>query len=106
MDRTQKGVLLQYLRKLVSGPNTPRLSDRELLWHFAEHRDELAFTTLVRRHGPMVLRLCQRLPRPLHGLLPFGLFVLPPLLGIDDEHPLLLIPRGHFLHTRPFRTAS
>src|SRR5438093_7925746 len=61
MNRTQTGVLLQYLRKLVSEPAMLGLSDRELLQRFAEQRDEAAFTTLVRRHGPMILRLCQRL---------------------------------------------
>src|SRR6266852_1106975 len=66
MDRTQTGVLLQYLRKLVSEPNTLAPSDRELLCRFAERRDEAAFTMLVRRHGPMVLRLCQRLLQNSH----------------------------------------
>jgi RNA polymerase sigma factor (sigma-70 family) len=61
MHGTQTNVLLQYLRKLVSEPAMHPLSDRELLQRFAEQRDESAFTTLVRRHGPMVLRLCQRL---------------------------------------------
>lgn len=61
MNRTQTSILMQYLRKLVSEPPTLPLSDRELLQRFAEQRDESAFTTLVRRHGPMVLRLCQRL---------------------------------------------
>jgi RNA polymerase sigma factor (sigma-70 family) len=42
------------------------LSDRELLQRFAEQRAESAFATLVRRHGPMVLRLCQRLLRNEH----------------------------------------
>src|SRR5438132_4837474 len=61
MHGTPTNVLLQYLRKLVSEPVMHPLSDRELLQRFAEQRDETAFTTLVRRHGAMVLRLCQRL---------------------------------------------
>jgi hypothetical protein len=61
MHRTRKNVLLQYLHKLVPEPDTLALSDRELLQRFREQRDEAAFTMLVRRHGPMVLRLCQRL---------------------------------------------
>src|SRR6266702_2470027 len=61
MNQAPTSVLLQYLRKLVSQPATLGLSDQELLQRFAEQRDESAFTTLVRRHGPMVLRLCQRL---------------------------------------------
>ena len=38
------------------------VSDGQLLARFNDHRDELAeiaFTALVRRHGPMVLRVCR-----------------------------------------------
>src|SRR5437870_2657577 len=38
-------------------------TDRELLERFLEKRDELAFTELVRRHGPMVLTACRRVLR-------------------------------------------
>ena len=31
-----------------------------MLRRFAQEREEAAFATLVRRHGPMVLRACQR----------------------------------------------
>jgi RNA polymerase sigma factor (sigma-70 family) len=37
-----------------------KLCDRELLHDYAMRRDEAAFATLVRRHGPMVLRVCRR----------------------------------------------
>lgn len=36
------------------------LSDAELLERFVSEQDEAAFTVLVERHGPMVLRLCRR----------------------------------------------
>jgi RNA polymerase sigma factor (sigma-70 family) len=36
------------------------LPDRELVAGFAAGRDERAFEALVRRHGPMVLRVCRR----------------------------------------------
>src|SRR5262249_57638676 len=39
------------------------LNDAYLLDRFIEHRDELAFEALVRRHGPMVLGVCRRLLR-------------------------------------------
>ena len=45
------------------------LSDKELLERFATSRDsagELAFATLVARHGPMVLSVCRRLLRDPH----------------------------------------
>jgi RNA polymerase sigma factor (sigma-70 family) len=38
-------------------------TDRELLQLFIDRRDELAFTELVRRHGPMVLAACRRVLR-------------------------------------------
>jgi RNA polymerase sigma factor (sigma-70 family) len=38
-------------------------SDADLLESFVSRRDELAFSTLVRRHGPMVLGVCRRVIR-------------------------------------------
>jgi RNA polymerase sigma factor (sigma-70 family) len=35
-------------------------SDAELLKRFVRHRDQDAFQLVVRRHGPMVLQVCQR----------------------------------------------
>jgi RNA polymerase sigma factor (sigma-70 family) len=53
-------MLLDYLRRLVpSTSDTP--ADGELLARFAAARDEAAFETLVRRHGPMVWGVCLRL---------------------------------------------
>jgi RNA polymerase sigma factor (sigma-70 family) len=40
-----------------------QLSDSELLQQFCQQRDEEAFAALVRRHGPLVLGVCQRLLR-------------------------------------------
>jgi RNA polymerase sigma factor (sigma-70 family) len=37
------------------------MSDGQLLDYYVAQRDEAAFTALVRRHGPMVLGVCQRL---------------------------------------------
>jgi len=39
---------------------TDELSDRELLQRFEAERDEAAFAAVIRRHGPMVLRVSQR----------------------------------------------
>jgi RNA polymerase sigma factor (sigma-70 family) len=39
------------------------LADGELLESFVAQRDEAAFEVLVRRHGPMVLRVCRRILR-------------------------------------------
>src|SRR4051794_15981546 len=35
-------------------------TDGELIRRFIDERDEVAFTTLVRRHGPAVLGVCRR----------------------------------------------
>ena len=58
---TLRAVVTQ-VRRLAEG--NPRLqSDRHLLERFTKQRDELAFTELVRRHGPMVLTTCRRVLR-------------------------------------------
>src|SRR5262249_40573014 len=53
-------LLLQHIRKLAAAPTAERLTDRELLERFAREQDETAFASLLSRHGPMVLRVCQR----------------------------------------------
>jgi RNA polymerase sigma factor (sigma-70 family) len=53
--------LLSHIRSLAGAPTGPEASDRELLHRFATGGDEAAFEILVRRHGPMVLRLGRRL---------------------------------------------
>jgi DNA-directed RNA polymerase specialized sigma24 family protein len=52
--------VLRYLRRLAAGADTDPVPDRELLDRFVARQDEEAFAALVRRHGPMVLRLCRR----------------------------------------------
>src|SRR6266851_5694081 len=52
-------ILLSHLRQVVADYTGHRLSDRELLRRFAMQQDQTAFTTLVHRHGPMVLRVAQ-----------------------------------------------
>jgi RNA polymerase sigma factor (sigma-70 family) len=51
---------LRQIRFLNGENNTEGTSDRRLLAQFALSRDEAAFAALVRRHGPMVLGVCQR----------------------------------------------
>jgi RNA polymerase sigma factor (sigma-70 family) len=52
--------LVGLLRRLRLGPaSTPGQTDRDALRAFALHKDEAAFAGIVRRHGPMVLRVCR-----------------------------------------------
>jgi RNA polymerase sigma factor (sigma-70 family) len=60
MSTTQPSALLRHLRQLAGAQTADSLSDRELLRRFTAGQDEAAFTALVRRHGPMVLSVCQR----------------------------------------------
>ncbi|HZU34579.1 MAG TPA: sigma-70 family RNA polymerase sigma factor, partial [Gemmataceae bacterium] len=59
MAMAQSGMLLHYLHRLTAGSGAPA-SDRQLLDDFVQRGDEAAFTALVARHGPMVLRVCRR----------------------------------------------
>lgn len=62
MPVLQTSLLDQVYRLLA-----PQDSDAELLGSFTARRDEAAFAALVRRHGPMVLRLCRRLLGEAHA---------------------------------------
>jgi len=50
--------LLRHLR-LLAGPHTLD-SDTALLDRFAHRRDDVAFTDIMARHGPLVWRVCRR----------------------------------------------
>ena len=50
--------LILQLRKVILGLDGG-LSDGQLLERFVAERDEAAFAALVRRHGPMVQRVCR-----------------------------------------------
>src|SRR5439155_13752267 len=66
MPTGQMSQAVQHLRRVVLWHDGAGLSDAQLLEHFIERRDEAAFETLVRRHGPMVLGVCRRLLRNYH----------------------------------------
>ena len=63
MATVQLGTLVRHLRELAVGEGVQHRTDRQLLDDFAARRDEGAFTALVSRHGPMVLRVCRRVLR-------------------------------------------
>ncbi len=52
-------LLANYLHHLSSTARLDNLSDRALIECFTSQGDDDAFAALVRRHGPMVLRVCQ-----------------------------------------------
>ena len=55
--------LIHHLRRAALAVDGAGLSDGELLELYAIRRDAAAFEALVRRHGPMVLRVCRRVQR-------------------------------------------
>jgi RNA polymerase sigma factor (sigma-70 family) len=59
--------LLHQIHQWVGPAEDAGEADAELLGRFLRQRDEAAFTTLVRRHGPMVLNLCRRLLGDAHA---------------------------------------
>jgi RNA polymerase sigma factor (sigma-70 family) len=66
MVNDQLGGVVRHIHRLVGPSSLDELTDGQLLERFARQREEAAFATLVRRHGPMVLGVCRRV---LHGLL-------------------------------------
>jgi RNA polymerase sigma factor (sigma-70 family) len=52
--------VLEHIRALAAARPDARTCDAELLSRFVGQRDEAAFESLLRRHGPMVLRVARR----------------------------------------------
>ena len=60
MATAQLGEVLRQIRDLAGDPTRGEQTDGALLRAFLSRGDQPAFEALVRRHGPMVLRVCQR----------------------------------------------
>jgi len=58
MADAQNAVASRYLRMLFEVGTVAGLTDGQLLDMFVTRRDEMAFTALIERHGPMVQRVC------------------------------------------------
>ncbi len=59
MSEGRRPTLLAYLLRLGRNPAVES-SDSQLLEQFVRERDEAAFTSLMRRHGPLVWDVCRR----------------------------------------------
>jgi RNA polymerase sigma factor (sigma-70 family) len=102
----QPGALVA-MRTLVHAGALGGISDAQLLEHFLGqpgHAAELAFETLLRRHGPMVLRLCRRVLDDPHGaqdaFQATFLVLARKARSISDPEQL-----GNWLHGVAYRTA-
>jgi RNA polymerase sigma factor (sigma-70 family) len=60
-DMQAMDTILRHLRRLVRADAAEAADDAALLRRFADARDDVAFSRLVERHGPMVLGVCRRL---------------------------------------------
>src|SRR5713101_2617865 len=59
MAREQLKEVVWRIRQLAAWRDADELSDGDLLSRFVAGRDEISFEALVRRHGPLVLRVCR-----------------------------------------------
>jgi RNA polymerase sigma factor (sigma-70 family) len=59
---------LRHFRRLADQSFADETGDGILLERFLNGRDEAAFAALVRRHGPMVVRVCRRLLGDAHAV--------------------------------------
>lgn len=65
MASSQLTAVLRQIRALAAGPGA-EATDADLLDRFIDQRDEVAFAQLVRRHGPLISGLCQRMLADVH----------------------------------------
>src|SRR5262245_10737214 len=66
MATSQMSEVIQHLRSAVLLRDGAGLTDGQLLTDYVSRRDEAALEALVRRHGPMVWRVCRRVLPDFH----------------------------------------
>jgi RNA polymerase sigma factor (sigma-70 family) len=66
MANGQMVTVFRHVRNLVSAHSIHKQTDAALLHAFAAEHDQAAFTTLVKRHGSLVLAVCRRVLHNLH----------------------------------------
>jgi RNA polymerase sigma factor (sigma-70 family) len=62
----QLGSLLRHIRRLIGPAPAADVPDGQLLEQFRTNHDEAAFSSLVERHGPLVLGVCKRVLHDAH----------------------------------------
>jgi RNA polymerase sigma factor (sigma-70 family) len=67
MTHPQASEILRYIRQWAARERPEHLPDHDYLTRFVRTRDEAAFTALVHRHGPMVLRVCRAVLGDFHA---------------------------------------
>ena len=107
MANGQSEAVLERPQAVVDAGTVAGMSDGQLLARFNAHRDELAeiaFAALVRRHGPMVLRVCRQVLGDWHtGEDAFqATFLILARRAGSIRRPELL---GHWLYGVALRTA-
>jgi RNA polymerase sigma factor (sigma-70 family) len=60
MAASQLGAALRHIRSMAADPKISEQTDGALLGAFLSRNDQAAFEALLRRHGPMVFRVCRR----------------------------------------------
>lgn len=63
MTDSPLAAFVRRLRRQLAQPRVDNRTDAVLLEQFIHQRDEDAFAALVRRHGPLVWRVCHRVLR-------------------------------------------
>jgi hypothetical protein len=66
MNQLSPRLLARSIDERVDAPGTDAPSDGWFLARFLGHQDQTAFEALVQRHGPMVWRVCRRVPQSAH----------------------------------------
>jgi RNA polymerase sigma factor (sigma-70 family) len=104
MAETRPNPFRHHVRHLVGGVPTSALTDGQLLERFLAHRDDTAVEVLVRRYGPLVLGVCQRVLHDSHAaedvFQATFLVLVRKIASLDRGKPL-----GGWLYTVAYRLA-
>src|SRR5580704_7777560 len=104
MSEGQRTAALHRLCAMIGNQAGNDQTDGQLLERYAIHREQAAFTALVRRHGPMVFGLCQRVLRDHHqaedAFQATFLVLVRKASSLDRRRPL-----GNWLYTIAYHAA-